>query len=282
MFRTLARLLCIFVIAAIGGINTYCVADDSQISVSVFSVDASPPVGSPLAYDPTKETTTPLSCRGVVLMGSGQPIVLCAIDWIGVANDAHTEFCEKLAAAVNTTPGRVSVHALHQHDAPRCDFTAEQILSDAGYQGKHYDERFCRTVMMRAADAARESLADAIPVTHLGTGQAEVKEVASNRRILGDDGKVKYTRYTACRDPNVRAMPVGTIDPLLKVVTLRNADGPIVALTYYATHPQSYYRTGQANPDFPGMARNQREADTGVPHIHFNGAGGKYRSRKME
>ena len=46
------------------------------------------------------------------------------------------------------------------------------------------------------------------------------------------------------------------------------------ALTYYATHPQSYYRTGLANPDFPGMARDQRQKATGIPHVHFNGAGG--------
>jgi hypothetical protein len=45
-------------------------------------------------------------------------------------------------------------------------------------------------------------------------------------------------------------------------------------LTFYATHPQSYYRTGLANPDFPGMARNAREEKLHVPHIHFNGAGG--------
>jgi len=47
-----------------------------------------------------------------------------------------------------------------------------------------------------------------------------------------------------------------------------------VALTYYATHPQSYYRTGGANPDFPGIARDLRQEATGVPHVHFNGAGG--------
>jgi hypothetical protein len=45
-------------------------------------------------------------------------------------------------------------------------------------------------------------------------------------------------------------------------------------LTYYATHPQSYYRTGGANPDFPGMARNDREQMTGIRHIHFTGAAG--------
>jgi hypothetical protein len=69
-------------------------------------------------------------------------------------------------------------------------------------------------------------------------------------------------------------MPVGTIDPWLKMVSLWADDRPLVVLTYYATHPQSYYRTGRANPDFPGIARGARENTTGVPHIHFNGAGG--------
>jgi hypothetical protein len=46
-------------------------------------------------------------------------------------------------------------------------------------------------------------------------------------------------------------------------------------LSYYATHPQSYYRTGIPNPDFPGIARFMRQME--VPsalHVHFNGAGG--------
>ena len=53
---------------------------------------------------------------------------------------------------------------------------------------------------------------------------------------------------------------------------VRASQVPVAVLTYYATHPQSYYRTGLANPDFPGMARDQRQVATGVPHIHFNGA----------
>jgi len=55
------------------------------IRVGTFEVDASPPVGSPLAYDPTKGVQTPLSCRGIVLAGAGKPIVLCAVDWIGIS-----------------------------------------------------------------------------------------------------------------------------------------------------------------------------------------------------
>jgi len=72
----------------------------------------------------------------------------------------------------------------------------------------------------------------------------------------------------------VRAFPEGVIDPQLKMISFWNDGRPVVALTYYATHPQSYYRTGQATPDFPGLARNALDDTTGVLHVHFDGAGG--------
>ena len=244
------------------------------IHVGTFDVDASPPVGSPLAYDPMKGVDTPLSCRGIVLAGAGKPIVLCAIDWIGISNGGQTAFREGLAKAVGTEPQRVAVHTVHQHDAPRCDFSADEMLSEYGLGGTGFDPDFARDVVNRAAVAVKAALENAKPVTHLGIGSGIVEKVASNRRILGPDGRVKYTRWTATRDPKIRAFPVGTIDPELKMISFWNGDQPIAALTYYATHPQSYYRTGLANPDFPGLARNARQQQTGVPHIHFNGAGG--------
>jgi hypothetical protein len=245
-----------------------------MLRVGVFAVDASPPIGSPLAYDPTKGVTEPLSCRGVVLIGSGEPIVLCAVDWIGIGNDGQTEFRRALAEAAATASDRVCVHTLHQHDAPHCDFSADRLLAEQGINRDVFDADWARTVIARAAQAVREAVSSARPVTHVGLGEGEVERVASNRRILGPDGKVKYVRYTACPDPVIRDQPVGTIDPMLKMLSFWEGDRPIVALTYYATHPQSYYRTGLANPDFPGMARNQRQQATGVPHVHFDGAGG--------
>jgi hypothetical protein len=244
------------------------------LKACVFAVDASPPIGSPLAYDPTRGVEQPLSCRGVVLFGEGGPVVLCAVDWIGIGNDGQTEFRRTLAQAAGTTPERVAVHTVHQHDAPACDFSADWLLAAQGINREVFDAEYERGVIRRAAEAVKSALSGARPISHVGISRAEVEKVASNRRILGPDGKVQYIRYTATADPKVRDMPVGTIDPELKMVTLWDGDTPIVALTYYATHPQSYYRTGLANPDFPGLARDRRQSETGVPHIHFDGAGG--------
>jgi hypothetical protein len=245
-----------------------------QLRVGTFDVDASPPVGSPMAYDLTKEVETPLTCRGIVLIGHGRPIVLCAIDWLGVANNGHREFREVLARAAGTTLQRVAVHSLHQHDAPSCDFSADALAEQYGIHRQVFDSPFARDVIRRAAAAVREAANNTRPVTHIGLGEGTVEKVASNRRILGSDGKVRYIRWTATTDPAVRACPEGVIDPVMKLISFWDHEQPVVALTYFATHPQSYYRTGKANPDFPGLARNQRQQATGVLHIHFDGAGG--------
>lgn len=248
--------------------------DDAGWSGAVFSVDATPPPGSPLAYDPLEGVDTPLSCRGLVLAGGGKPIVLCAIDWIGIGNDGQTAFKEAIAEAVGTEPNRVALHALHQHDAPRCDFSAEEILVAVDAGGAGFNPEHARSVVASAAAAASEALGRLRPVTHIGTGQAKVDRVASNRRILGPDGKVARTRYTATRDPELRALPAGTVDPILKLVGFYDGEEPLAVLTWFATHPQSYYRTKLASVDFPGIARDTRESESGVPHLHFNGAGG--------
>ncbi len=249
----------------------------SGLRIATFDIDATPPVGFMMAYDRVKRVEElGLRCRGIVLLGSDDPIVLCAVDWIGIGNGANDAFRDQLADAAGTTRDRVAVHTLHQHDAPRCDFTAESLLHQAGATdlGPH-EGSFAREVLSNLADAVRDALPRAVPISHAGFGSAEVKDVASNRRILGENGNVRATRYTTTRDPVLRAEPDGVIDPVLSSLSFWNGDVPIAVLSYYACHPQSYYRTGVPSPDFPGIARFIRGQDVpDVLHVHFNGAGG--------
>lgn len=247
------------------------------VLVATFDVDATPPLGSLMAYDPVKRIDElSLRCRGTVILGADKPIILCAVDWIGIANEGHDFFREKLAEAVGTTRERVAVHTLHQHDAPGCDFTAERLIREHGLKDVgRFESGFHREVIHRTAKAILGAIASAQPATHYGWGVATVKEVASNRRILGPDGKVRAVRYTATRDPALRAEPEGVIDPEVSVLSFWNGDRPIGILSYYACHPQSYYRTGIPSPDFPGIARFVRgQAVPEALHVHFNGAGG--------
>src|SRR5216117_1621743 len=211
--------------------------NSTPLRIATFDVDATPPVGSHMAYDPvTNRWDLGLRARGVVLVGAGEPIVLCAVDWIGIANEGHDAFQSALARAAETSSRRVAVHTLHQHDAPDCDFSAERILKEAGLDPRQFDGRFQRQVISNLESAVRASLSRAQPVTHLGLGEARVEKVASNRRILGTDGKVRAIRWTATPDPAVRAEPEGTIDPTVSLVSFWNGERPLVVLSYFATH----------------------------------------------
>ena len=264
-------------------------AEPSGLRITTFDIDATPPVGSRLTYDPEiNKWDLGLRAKGVVILGSGKPVVLCSVDWIGIANEGQDVFREALADAAGTIPERVVVHTVHQHDAPTCDFGAEKLLKDAGLDPLSFEGSFAREVVGRLSTAVKKSLEHQQVFTHIGTGEAKVYNVASNRRILGPNGLFLATRYSATKDSAVRAKPEGLIDPMVSLISFWNADRPLAVLSYYAVHPQSYYRTGIANPDFPGVARFMRQL--AVPqalHIHFNGAGGnltagKYNDGSME
>jgi hypothetical protein len=272
-----AGLLCwssAFLVAADALAPAY--SPERALRVATFDVDATPPVGSMLAYDPvTNRWDLGLRARGIVLLGAGEPLVLCAVDWIGISNGGQDVFKSAIAAAAGTASSRVVVHTLHQHDAPDCDFSAEEILKKQGLDPRQFEGSFQRQVIADLAKAVRTSLPLAQPVTSMGLGKAKVERIASNRRILGPDGKVRATRFTATKDPALRAEPEGLIDPEISLISLWNGERPIAVLSYYATHPQSYYRTGIPNPDFPGLARFYRQLSVPAAlHIHFNGAGG--------
>lgn len=255
---------------------------DGVIRISTFDVDATPPVGTQLTYDPMVNSwDLGLRAKGVVIQGEGQPIVLCSVDWIGISNDSQDEFKRVMAEAAGTVAQRIALHAIHQHDAPSSDFGAEKLLKKAGLPLSSFDGSFSRELMKRLDVAIRKSMSQTQVVTHIGLGQAEVFKVSSNRRILGSDGKVRASRTSATKDASIRDEPEGLIDPMVSLISFWNDDKPVAVLSYYATHPQSYYRTGIANPDFPGVARFLRQM--AVPealHIHFNGAGGNITAGK--
>jgi hypothetical protein len=119
------------------------------------------------------------------------------------------------------------------------------------------------------------------PITHIGTGEAKVEMVASNRRYLDETGTVRYNRVSASRDPKIRAGEEGIIDPFLKTLSFWNGDTPLLGLSVYATHPMSYYGKGGVSADFVGLARKHRQADTpGVFQFYASGCSGNVTAGK--
>ncbi len=250
-----------------------------RYSLATFVAEVTPPSGHPLqagmGVKPVARVDDPLYAHGFVLLGGEAPVVLVAVDWCGIGNEAHDLWRNKLAEAAGTKPDRVLVCAIHQHDAPLADLEAERLISKLKLGRSTLDVDWHAKTVARVADALRRELKNAKPITHLGTGQAKVEKIASSRRILGSDGKVEMFRGSAMKDPKAKDAPEGLIDPWLKTLSFWNGDKPLASISVYATHPMSFYGQGSVSSDFAGLARRMRQSeDPGVMHFYANGCGG--------
>jgi hypothetical protein len=253
-------------IAITGGLRpALAKAEERKFKLSAFITEITPPLGHPCmggGIAPAKEIVDPLFAHGFVLQGTGKPVAFVALDWCEVRNGAYDLFRDKIATAIGTERVRVMLCCLHQHDAPIADLEAQQLLEKYKAKGAICDIAFLEKTVTRVADDAKDSLKDAKPVTHVGTGEAKVEKVASNRRYTDANGNVQYNRMSATHDPKVRDAEEGTTDPFLKTLSFWNGDTPLLGLSAYATHPMSYYGKGGVSADFVGMARKHRQADT--------------------
>ncbi len=249
-----------------------------NLRLGTFRYDVTPPMGHSLCggwIKPVVGVDDPLEAIGYVLLGAGKPIVVCVVDWTGLLNSAHLQWRQALAEAAETTIDRVTVHCVHQHNAPFACLDTEEIVLAQG-DLPHVVQR---DFFQRCLDAGREAVSKAVdrtsPVTHVAHGQARVEKVAGNRRILGLDGKVLSQRGSSSGKPEHHAFPEGLIDPMLKTVAFYNQDQKLVASHYYACHPMSYYGDGRVSSDFCGLARKQRQQQQpDCTHLYFNGCGG--------
>lgn len=259
-------------------------AASPTLRLATFRADVTPPLGHPLmggGIEPARSVADPLEAVGIVLVGPDPPIVLVAVDWCEIRGEAHDAWRRRLAEAAGTSPSRVLVSAVHQHDAPLADYAAERLLRDANAAGRVCDPTFCEEGIGRAERALRGALTEAQPLTHVATSRARVERIASNRRYLTSEGDVRFDRTSATRDPQAQAAPEGAIDPWLRSLELWSGEQRVAALHAYAVHPMSYYGRGDVSADFVGSARRTLEREQpGVTHLYFSGASGNVTAGK--
>lgn len=251
--------------------------------VGTFTADISPPLGHPLCgggIEPVRGQDDPLEAVGIILLGCGAPVVLCAVDWCEIRNDSHLKWRQALADAAHTTIERVFVHAVHQHNAPIADIEAEKIIKNNNASSS-LDVKYFDQCLIKTAEALKAGLAKTKKINRVGTGYGRVNQVASNRRILDAQGKVKHTRTSATKSKEVRDFPEGLIDPILRTLSFWMGEKPVVAVHYYATHPMSYYGDGMVSSDFCGLARRKRQSDSpSVFQMYFTGCAGNITAGK--
>lgn len=275
------------VLLLLGLLLTPLVVRADTFALATFSADITPPDGHTLftgRWLRSTGVTSRLEARGFVLVppGGEKPVVYCSTDWSEIRNEAYDRWREVLAEAAGTKRERVLVSAIHQHDTPLADLEAQRILEERGSRHQVIDLDFHEASVQAVAAALREGLAKTRPVTHIGIGTAEVKDVASNRRYVDSEGTIHYNRMSASKILAAQRAGVGDIDPVLRSISFWNGDEPLCVLSVYATHPMSYYGTGKVDADFPGIARSRRQEEMpGVLQVYASGCSGNVTAGKF-
>lgn len=252
--------------------------------LAAFSEDVTVPMGHGMMGGAwkSKSVADPLEAHGLVLLSDAGPVVFVSVDWCEIRNDAYARWQEVLARAAGTTPERVMISTVHQHDAPVADLAGERLLRERHLEGTICDPDFHEAAVTRVALALRKALESTHPVTHLGMGKAEVSGVASNRRYSMPDGSVRWDRTSATRNAFAIAADEGVIDPFLRTLSFWDGERPLAAVSFYAVHPMSYYGQGEVSADFPGIARRARQsAMPAVPQIYVSGCSGNVTAGKF-
>ena len=241
-------------------------AGTAEFKLSAFQADVTPPVGHMLFTGQFKTSAgieTRLEARGLLLqIPEDKPIVICAVDWSEIRNETYDLWRDRLAEAAGTTRERVLVSAIHQHDTPLGDLGAERILRSLGSEHQVIDPQFHDEALGRVVKALEDSIANAVPVTHVTYGKGKVEKLASNRRYLSAEGTPQFNRGSACKILAAQRAPEGEIDPYLKSLGFWNGDHELAVYSVYSVHPMSYYGTRKTDSDFPGLARSKRQAET--------------------
>src|SRR5260370_18210830 len=135
--------------------------DEPAFRLATFSAEVTVPLGHPLmggGIAPAKKVEDPLFTHGIVLLGGDKPVVVAAVDWCEIRNDAFERWRTVLGDAAGTTPERVLVSSVHVHDAPVADLEAQRILDRQKATGKVCDLEFHEQAGQRVAPAARAAL----------------------------------------------------------------------------------------------------------------------------
>jgi len=195
---------------------------EKKYQIASFRFDITPPIGHPICggwIEPVTRIEDPLEAIGFILLGPDAPIVICALDWTGLLNGSHAEWRQVLAKAAGTSSDRVAVQCVHQHSAPFVCMESQQIAEDYEGVADVVQADFYHLCLERGRKAVASAFTQPRSVTHIAHGEARVEKVASNRRVFRDDmGNIIETRNSSEKNPEMRALAEGLIDPQLKTV----------------------------------------------------------------
>lgn len=233
-----------------------------MLRVGFARQDITPALGTPCSLgldDECQEVFDPPFVRVLALQDGGEPVLLLSTDLIGLQQRNQRDVKSVLSAATGVPRDRVVAHATHSHESPTVHVANNVPLEPYGLQ--FADPKYYRLFLDGAAEAARQAVAGMFDAD-ASWGRGRVSGVASNRRILNEQGKARLRGSRP--DAEMRSHPEGDFDPWVRVLRLSEAGGSReVLLLNYCCHPtaaggdEEWYVTA----DFPGETMRLLEAE---------------------
>ena len=250
-----------------------------NLLVGYGRADITPALGTACALgldDELLEVFDPLYIRAIWL-GSGERTILIMVgDVIGVNGDDLDEFSALVGKSVGVPAGNVLITSTHTHETANSRWSVGKLLRPYGLEDKFSSLKFKDQYVAGLLEAARQAKASAVPC-EMAYSESPVVDIASNRRVPIDGGKAMMRPARPSAD--LRAKPVGKIDPLLRAVLFRSLkDGALIGIVNYNCHPTSAGgdELGYATGDFPGVGMAIAEKELGnVKLLHLTGTSGE-------
>lgn len=246
------------------------------MKIALFKVDVTPPLMAQLAYVLNKKIDTPIFIRGLLLDDGSSRAVIISCDFIYIWGQTWFDWRKTAADTALTSEDRVFLHSIHQHDSMRVSPQWNEFTEKFGKLA--VDENYCRNTLEKLRQAINSAVNGKWhEVSKIMTSERRLSGLASNRRMVNENGKCFAMRFSMCNDKKLQDLPVGTIDPFLRTIAFSDEDGKIIAaLHFYATHPMAAYRREMVSQDVPGVALNYAEKnfDQQLFNLYLTGCGG--------
>ncbi len=208
---------------------------------------------------------TPLCARAVAFADGRQVLVICSVDVMAMKWDL-TQRVRQLVQQSLQREVDIVVVATHTHSAP-------PGYKEFGFTDDRAD-RWLNQLESKIAQAACEAVGGLQPA-QLRLGEAQVHDIASNRRIRMPDGRLDMNFLVP--DPSV-GTPAGPFDPQLLLLVVESLDGqPIALVANFACHGNMLLEREHldycAEPFVMAMLGMEKQTP-GIVGLHLPGAMG--------
>jgi len=235
------------------------------LRVGVSRVDITPAVGTELCghfRDDLRSTGihSHLYAKALLLEDGEHKAVLVSCDLLGVASSLVASARERITKLTGIGGRNVMISCTHTHSGPGSMPLRVVGRNDEAYQDQ-LEKKIAGAVYLASKNMKEANIG-------LGVG---IEELATSRRVKWPDGSIRFDWL----DPNIA--PEGPIDKELKVLTVKDADGRVMAIVIdFPCHPVTMggKASNLISSDFPGVATALIENVKGGQTIcvFFNGA----------